>query len=532
MMLRRNVFVICLTTALAISISAAAQKKPKPPKERPDAAAFRARVEATLAKERMDKGHWGVLVVDAASGETLYALNAQQYFTPASNTKLYTTILALATLGPDFRFRTTVETYGRIDAHGRLVGDLVLVGRGDPDLTNRKLPYTKEEDREGPPEKILIELADAVVARGVKQMEGDVIGDDSYFPYERYPWGWAIADMTWGYGAPVSALSVNDNVLSIEVRPGERESDPAWFSVEPWAEYYQFVNEIRTGPAGSEQRISIAREPGSRRIVLRGSIPVDRPADRPAGLTVAVEEPAEYWAAVFKRLLEARGVRVYGASRAVHGAPPTTETPEKPVKQEAVRESMTVLAEHTSAPLTDAIRVVNKISQNLHAELLLRAVAKEKTGDGSLNAGLRYENEFLKSIGMPGREVDLNDGSGLARVNLVTPRATVLLLQWAAQQPWYELFSPTLPIMGEDGTLTNRLKNTFAAGRIHAKTGTLSNTNAVSGYATSVHGTKLIFSLYGNAHSLGGRDASAVLDAICAGLVEEIGKPPDTKRRR
>jgi D-alanyl-D-alanine carboxypeptidase/D-alanyl-D-alanine-endopeptidase (penicillin-binding protein 4) len=133
---------------------------------------------------------------------------------------------------------------------------------------------------------------------------------------------------------------------------------------------------------------------------------------------------------------------------------------------------------------------------------------------------------------MPEREVELNDGSGLARTNLVTPRATVLLLQWAAQQPWYDLFFPTLPIMGEDGTLTDRLKNTPAAGRIHAKTGTLNSTNAVSGYATTVHGTKLIFSMYGNAHNLRGRDATAVLDTICVAMVEELGAPPPKKRKR
>jgi len=532
-MRRHNFVAILLAGALALSCTyAGAQKKPKPPKERPDVAAFRARVEAKLADERVDKGRWGVLVVDAATGQKLYALNDQRYFTPASNTKLYTTVLAFAALGPDFRFRTTVETSGRIDSYGRLVGDLLLVGRGDPDLTNRKLPYTKEEDREGPPEKVLVELADAVVARGIKQMEGDIVGDDSYFPYERYPAGWAISDMTPGFGAPVSALTVNDNVLNIEVHPGEREGDPAWYSVEPWADFYQFVNEIRTAQPPAEPGaggIRLFREPGSRRVVMRGTI---APGSQPRKLTLAVEEPAEYWAAVFKRLLETRGVRIYGTSRAVHGALPAVETSAKPMKQEMIREPMTVLAEHISPPLPDAVRVVNKVSQNLHAELLLRAVAKEKTGDGSLSAALRYENEFLKSIGMPDREVELNDGSGLARTNLVTPRATVLLLQWAEQQPWYDLFFPTLPIMGEDGTLTDRLKNTPAAGRIHAKTGTLNSTNAVSGYATTVHGTKLIFSMYGNAHNLRGRDAAAVLDTICVAMVEELGAPSPKKRKR
>jgi D-alanyl-D-alanine carboxypeptidase/D-alanyl-D-alanine-endopeptidase (penicillin-binding protein 4) len=523
-MLRRNFRIASLCTALAITYAPPmlAQKKPRAPKERADVAAFRARVEAKLAEERAEKGHWGLLVVDAATGQTLYALNAQHYFAPASNTKLYTTILALAALGPDFRFRTSVETRGRIDSRGRLLGDLVLVGRGDPNLSNRKWPHTKEAEREGPPEKILAALADAVVARGVKQVEGDIIADDSYYPPERYPSGWTIDDMTFGYGAPVSALCVNDNVLRVEVRPGERESDPAWFSVEPWADFYQFVNEIRTGPAGSEPAavgLTADREPGARRIVLRGSIPADLQASRPAGLTLAVEEPAEYWAAVFKRLLEARGVRIYGSARARHLPEPAGDPAD-------------VLAEHLSPPLIEAICVVNKISQNLHAELLLRAVGHAKAGEGSSDAALRYAQEFFKSIGIPEREVVTYDGSGLSRRNLVTPQGTVKLLQWAAAQPWFDAFVATLPVAGEDGTLAERMKDTPAAGRVRAKTGTLGSVNALSGFVTTLHGAKLIFSMFGNSHNLRGRDATGVLDALCIALVEEIGAPPAAKRQK
>jgi D-alanyl-D-alanine carboxypeptidase/D-alanyl-D-alanine-endopeptidase (penicillin-binding protein 4) len=527
---RRKSLWVVLSLLAVLPFPAAAQRPRKAPPEPADVAAFRKRVEAELVKERVDKGHWGVFVVDAASGETIYALNSGQYFTPASNTKLYTTILALATLGPDFHFRTTVETRGRIDARGRLIGDLLLVGRGDPNLSNRKLPHAKEVEREGPPEKILAELADGVVARGVKQIEGDIVGDDTYFPLDRYPTGWAIDDMPAGFGAPVSALTVNDNVIGIEIRPGEREGDAAWFSVEPWAEFYAIVNQIRTGAAGSEQRLRVEREPGSRRIVLRGTIPVDRPAERPSTLTIAVEEPAEYWAAVFKRLLEARGVRIYGAARAVHA--PLSLAPLAPnVKVEVMREPAEVLAEHRSAPLIEAVRVVNKISQNLHAELLLRAAGMAKYGVGTTEAGLRAAQELYTSIGIPEREVVVYDGSGLSRRNLVTPRGTVALLRWAATQPWYAQFIFTLPVAGEDGTLAERLKNLSAAGRIRAKTGTLGNVNALSGFATSVHGKSVVFSMFGNAHNLRGRESTSALDAICFALVEELGKSPARRRR-
>jgi D-alanyl-D-alanine carboxypeptidase/D-alanyl-D-alanine-endopeptidase (penicillin-binding protein 4) len=251
-MLRRNFIVIGLLlagiAAPRLGILARAGEQPRPRQERagPPAALrqsvarFRARLEAKLAESGPSKGDWGVLVLDADTSRTLYALSADRYFTPASNTKLFTTALAMATLGPDYRFRTTLETLGRVDANGRLRGELVLVGRGDPNLSNRKFPYGEKPGTEGPPEKVLAELADAVVAQGIRRIEGDIVADDTYFVSDRYPRGWTIDDMTYGYAAPVSAICVNDNTLAVEVRPGEREGHLARFSVEPWADFYQF----------------------------------------------------------------------------------------------------------------------------------------------------------------------------------------------------------------------------------------------------------------------------------------------------
>lgn len=183
-------------------LSAQSKTKPKPvccaPKKQSASskrarARFAARVEALLGTAPTNKGEWGLLIVDAESGETLYEQNADKYFVPASNMKLFTTALALAKLGPEYRFHTTLETRGTISNEGVLAGDLTLVGRGDPNLSNRKFPYELKEEFDGPPEKVLVELADAVVAKGVKEISGDVIGDDSYFPRERYPNGWESA---------------------------------------------------------------------------------------------------------------------------------------------------------------------------------------------------------------------------------------------------------------------------------------------------------------------------------------------------
>ena len=195
--------------------------------ERADVARFRKRVEAALSAAGPDKGSWGILVSDAATGDVLYQRNADHYFVPASDTKLFTTALALASLGPHYRVRTTVVSAVPVDANGVLNGDLILIGRGDANLSNRKFPYLKKVEREGPPEKVLVEFADAVAARGVKEITGDVVADDSVFQPERFPSGWAIDDMQWSYGAAVSAIAINDNSFTIELWPGELAGDPA-----------------------------------------------------------------------------------------------------------------------------------------------------------------------------------------------------------------------------------------------------------------------------------------------------------------
>ncbi len=197
------------------------------PAVRADVERFRLRAEAALSAAGPDKGAWGVLVTDAATGEVLYARNADGYFMPASNAKLFTTAFALATLGPNFHARTTVASSGEVDANGVLNGDLVLVGRGDANLSNRKFPYGKKEEREGPPEKVLADFADAVAARGVKEVTGDVIADDSMFDHEKFPSGWLVDDILWSYGAAVSAIAVNDNIFTLDVRPGVNVGDLA-----------------------------------------------------------------------------------------------------------------------------------------------------------------------------------------------------------------------------------------------------------------------------------------------------------------
>jgi len=511
---------------------------------RADVEKFAARVDAQLAARGADRGSWGLLVADADTGAVLYEKNADHYFSPASNAKLFTTALALATVGPAYRFRTTIETHAALSPGGRLAGDLILVGRGDPNLSNRIFPYDKDVEREGPPEKVLSDLADQVVARGVREISGDIVADDSYLSYERFPEGWAVDDIMWSSGAPVSAIVVNDNTFTLTLRPGAREGDPVSFLAEPRAGYYTIENAIITGARGSAEKLRVSREPGSLIIHLSGSIPAGADART---LTIAVEEPAEYAAALLKQLLEERGVKIFGVARAVHAEPPPETLPERdmaeprptPGTQAAAdappalvpapaanavpaAPAATVLAEHISLPLSEDVRLVNKISENLHAELLLRVAARESAGAVSIEDALAFAESWRDAAGLPPDGALLTDGSGLSRIDLVTPHAVVALLEYAAKQSWGDVFRASLPVAGEDGTLADRMKATAAAGRIAAKTGTLEHVNSLSGYAVSVGGAHLVFSFLSDDHAMRAHDAEEVLGAIAVAMVEEI----------
>jgi D-alanyl-D-alanine carboxypeptidase/D-alanyl-D-alanine-endopeptidase (penicillin-binding protein 4) len=479
--------------------------------ERSDVARFRQRAEGALSAGGAGKGFWGALVTDADTGEILYALNSARYFTPASNAKLFTTALALATLGPDFRIRTTIEAAGNLDRTGRLRGDLVLVGRGDANLSNRVFPFAQQVQRDGPPEKVLAEMAQSVVQRGVKQIDGDVVADDSYLALGRFPSGWTVDDTVWSYGAAVSAISVNDNTVTLEVRPGEAAGAPLRFDLKPLPGVYKVRNDAATSAAGTEEQLRISRDPESRVFYLSGTLPLGAP---PHVLPLAVQEPAENAAALLEQLLKARGIRIMGHSRARHAGDPGPSVPSAP---------RTVLVEHLSPPLIEDVRLTNKISDNLHAELLLRVAAKEKGGAESLDDALKFATQFRQDGGLAADDALLKDGSGLSRDDLVTPEGVVRLLSYVAKQPWATDFVATLPVAGEDGTLERRMKGTAAAGRIHAKTGQVDHVEALSGFAVSLRGEHLIFSILGNNDAVSGRDAAATVDSFCVAMVEELG---------
>ena len=478
-------------------------------------AKFAARADALLGTTTpTGKGEWGLLIADAETGEILYQQNADRYFVPASNMKLFTTALALTKLGPDYRFHTTLETTGAI-SKGVLTGNVTLVGRGDPNLSNRKFPYQLKEEFDGPPEKVLSELADGLVAKGVKEISGDVIGDDSYFPRERYPSGWEIDDMVWEYGAAISSIVVDDNTVTLTLAPGDEPGNPVQASESPATPDFLVQNDVVTSAPDAKSDLTLTREPGSSLVVVKGTMPAK---GSPRRLVLAVEEPAQHAATVLKRLLEDRGVGVDGVARARHDAPKTQGDP-------------TVLAEHVSVPLSDAVKLINKISQNLHAEMLLRIVARQSGMWATDDDLMKVPQDFYASAGIDPDDVIQSDASGLSRHDLVTPRAIVALLTFAQKQPWFETYFNSLPVAGVDGTLEDRMKNTIAAGHIHAKTGSVVHVRTLSGFADTQSGRRLIFSFLSNNQAGKNHEAADALTGLCVAMLEQFNTAPPKPKR-
>ncbi len=512
---------VLVQTVLAVSADAQT-KKAVSKKENPLAS----RIAAILAQPQLARADWGIDVVDIESGKTIYARNADRLFLPASNEKLLTTSAVMAYVGPDYRFRTTVETTGKIDAAGRLSGDLVIVGRGDPNISGRVLPYHFKSQRIPPHTQILEDMANQVVRNGVKVVDGNVIGDDTFYAPQRYGEGWSQDDLQWSDGAVISALTFNDNVVFLKIQPAAEVGDKALVTFEPASSYYELDNRIVTGPAGTVRKIGLHRDPGSRKIVLWGLLSLQDPG---VTETITVEDPAEFTAEIFRALLEQRGITVTGKTKARHAdiaqffdqlsvqsapAAPPSATPK-------------ILALNVSLPLIEDVRVINKTSQNLHAELGLRLIGQKTQDNGSFEGGIAALKKFLRLAGLKEEEYFFTDGSGLSRRDLITPAAMVRLLLYDAKQPWGAAFEETLPVAGIDGSLAERFLNTPAAKLIHAKTGTLSHVSALSGYGQTLSGRRFAFSIICNKINQPSSKAAATIDQIVRLLVGEVDTPSD-----
>lgn len=514
----------------AICLPAYAKSHHKKHKPKP----LKTQVAELLAEPAVSRAHWGIVVTEM-DGAPIYAMNEAQLFQPASNNKMFTTATAMALLSPANTIETRIVAKGIFNGPSKLAGDVVLIGAGDANLSGRALPYVEPANRPNPappapdPLRYLAQMADQVAATGLKVVNGDVVGDDTLFPWEPYPEDWTIDDAVWGYGAPVSALTINDNQIKATVDPGDTAGKPATLTLSPSVPYYKVDFSVMTGAPRSGSSVEMERIPGSKKLRIYGSIAVDA---KPDVEEIAIQDPAEYAAVALKTLLEARGIEVTGKARAQHRLSTDTrgflEESEQPVADLTLRSlapagnlAEKLLATHTSPPLEENLVVTNKVSQNLHAELFLHHLGVSILGDGSTAAGARVIRAFLTSkVGIDPEDFVFFDGSGLSGHDLVTPRAAAKLLLFASTQPWFADWKRSLPIGGEDGTLAERFPQLPIKDHLFAKTGTLGEARALSGYLECASGKTVIFSIMVGNHTPRTHDDRDTMDKIVAAIAE------------
>ena len=450
------------------------------------------RIASFLKRPGVRSADWGIQILDPATDKVLIEVNPDKTFLPASVLKVVTTSAALEKLGPDFQYRTGIYTNGTVEPDGTVSRDLILVGRGDPNLTD---PYGELFEK-----PVFQEFAEKLQKAGIKKVKGDIVGDDSYFDLTNDATSWTAKELKTVYGAPLNPLSINNNVIWVQASPGKRKKLVS-VSLEPRTSYFYIRNLGISGSRRAKQTLSARLVPGSRTIVVSGVLPSGRSYNH----HVIVERPAELAAALMKEELERRGITVVGGVSAQHYGEVSREE----------QLSWSLLAEHQSPPLIRALQIINKKSQNLHAEMLLRTLGAEFKGHGTNEAGLEVVKEFLVEADIDSEKIRLDDGCGLSRENLITPRFQTSLLQFLSKRPYFDLFMNTLAISGTDGTLRNRLSSTEVRGTIYAKTGSLNGVTTLSGYMTTKSGRNLVFSIFAN-HVNATARVKKTIDEICS----------------
>jgi len=450
-------------------------------------------IDALLAAPALDSGTWGVVVKSVALQDTLYSRNGGKLLLPASNMKVLTLAAAADRLGWDFSFETRLVGAGPIE-EGILQGDLVVVGSGDPSL----------DDWDGAGTALFQSWAASLKASGVHAINGRIIGDDDSFDDDPWGAGWAWDDLDRSFATGVGALQFNQNTAQLRITAGPRAGDPAMVTIGPSGSGLSVRNQLTTGDAKTSVSIAVRRRLDSPALELRGSLPA---GTGPFVRNVAVHNPTEYFVSQLRDALIAAGIDVLGAAVDIDDIddPPS-------------RARGAVLVTHRSPPLSTLAGTMMKLSQNLYAETLLKAMGTLKAV-GGLESGRTAVLSVLQAWGIPSSGVSIADGSGLSTYDLLTPDALVAILTHVAQDSRLrDPFHAALPVAGRDGTLAQRLKGTPAEGNVRAKTGSLANARAMSGYVQSATAEPLVFSIIVNNFGVASEAVEKTMDAIIVSL--------------
>lgn len=436
--------------------------------------------------------HWGVVIQSLSTGEYFYRRNENKNFMPASNMKLFTTALALLQLGPDYTYKTTLYLNGKI-RNEEIKGDLILRGVGDPTLSARFY--------NGDALAVFNQWADSLVNMGIEVINGNIIADDDAFEEESLGNGWSWDDEPYYYSAISGAVCFNDNCIDLRIIPADRVGKRAIIETFPKTKFVTILNNVVTVSDDSVTNIDCYRERNTNIIQCFGTI---RKSELEVKESVTVNNPTKFAAHVLKEVLESRGIKVRGQA---------IDNDEIGIVRDY--QKLTPLFTQVSPPLKDIIKVVNKISQNLYSEQLLKTIGYEKLKYGSIENGLKASKNLLKQMGIDPENLQIVDGSGLSRLNLFTPAQLNSLLRFMYRSKYFNEFYESLPIAGVDGTIANRMKNTRAMNNVRAKTGYINAVRSLSGYVTTTDGEMLTFVMIANNFLVPLKLAENIQDLVC-----------------
>lgn len=470
---------------------------------------LRAKISRRLFSPEVRRGRVGVKIVSLSTGKSVFEVDTDKYFMPASNMKNFTVAAALEKLGPDFKFVTSVYANAKPDANGTITGDLRLYGRGDVSISTlfATRPSTDPEiyyER-------LDRLADAIVAAGIKRIDGSLVADESYFTGNPVPLTWEWDDLQWDDGAEISAFPINNNSMDLNVK-GTRSGQPCAVSILPPTALYQVTNICTTG--GAQRGIVVKKSLERNSVTVSGTMP----AGQSWTGYITVTHPAELFISLLKERLVKKGVAVTGGTRTILKLA-------QPDAQHAVE-----VVRFESAPFREVAAKTMKPSQNMFTETILWTLGEQierrsSSWPDSSTLGLNVVRSFMDQAGIPADSVIQYDGSGLSRHNLVTPNAVVTLYTYMANQSRNaQVWRDSLTIGGVDGTLRNRFRGTVAAGNIRGKTGTLDQVSALSGYVTTAGGEQLVVSILVNNVAGETRTRTSLIDDIVVALANFNGK--------
>lgn len=481
----------CTPAKPAVSPAPQAMPQPVPAAITPPIAAA---LDSIFNDTAFASAHWGVLVRSLETGETLYARNAGKMFVPASNMKIVTASAVLAALGPDYRYATRVAAAGSV-RDGVLHGDLVVIGGGDPTISDRF---------HGDVRTVFRAWADSLRAHGVRRITGAVIGNDDVFDDVALGRGWAWDDLPDSYSAEVGGLELNEGFVTVRVSPAPGQRAAAVTTLPASDEWVPVAGNVWMGTAGTAPQVRVGRADSLSAVTVSGTLPPDTTLEE----EVSVRNNTRFFVSVLRQALLEAGIGVGGPSLDADDAPGRGRP-----------ESSTVLFTHTSPPMREILAGFLKPSQNQIGEILLKTLGRELRGVGSAGAGITAIDSMAASWGLPRRLLAQADGSGLSRYNLVAPEFLAALLQREARSPHFDVLSAALPVAGRDGTLAGRMRGTPAEANVHAKTGTLSGVRSLSGYFTTAAGERMVFSMIVNNHTLSSRDADRVAEAALMRLI-------------